>query len=49
MNQYPVRIISLGKSASIELEDGLTILVGYDSFAITDDDETSALRQTFFR
>ena len=39
------RIVSLGRTVSIELEDGFTVMVGYDGFALTDDDEISALRQ----
>ena len=39
------RIVSLGRTVSIELEGGLTVMVGYDGFALTDDDEISALRQ----
>ena len=40
------RIISLGKTVGIELEDGLTIKLAYGQFAVTDDDEISALRQS---
>ena len=39
------RIVSLGRTVSIELEGGLTVMVGYDGFVLTDDDEISALRQ----
>ena len=40
------RIISLGKTVGIELEDGLTIQAAYGEFAVTHEDEISALKQT---
>lgn len=41
------KIISLGgKSAEIELEDGMTIQAVYGEFAVTDDKELSALKHT---
>lgn len=41
------KIISLGgKSAKIELEDGMTIQAVYGEFAVTDDKELSALKHT---
>ena len=40
------KIVSLGKTAGIELEDGMVIHVAYGEFAVTDKDEIHALRQT---
>ena len=40
------KIISLGKSVGIELEDGLIINASYGEFAVTRDHEISALKQT---
>ena len=41
------KIVSLGKTvAGIELEDGLVIRSAYNEFAVTDDSEISALKQT---
>ena len=40
------RIVSLGKTAGIELEDGLVIQVHYGEFAVTDEDRISALKQS---
>ena len=39
-------IISLGKTVGIELEDGLVIQATYGEFAITSEEELSALRQS---
>lgn len=39
------KIISLGKTVGIELEDGLHIKVAYGEFAVTSDSEISALKQ----
>ena len=39
------KIISLGKTVGIELEDGLHIKVAYGEFAVTSDSELSALKQ----
>ena len=40
------KIISLGKTVKIELEDGLTINAAYGEFAVTHEHEVSALKQT---
>ena len=40
------KIISLGKTVGIELEDGLHIKVAYGEFAVTSDSELSALKQS---
>ena len=40
------KIISLGKTVGIELEDGMVIHVAYGEFAVTDKDEIHALKQT---
>ena len=40
------KIISLGRSVKIELEDGLIIDAAYGEFAVTRDHEVSALMQT---
>ena len=40
------KIISLGKTVRIELEDGLTINAAYGEFAVTHEHELSALKQT---
>ena len=40
------KIISLGKTVGIELEDGLHIKVAYGEFAVTSDSELTALKQT---
>ena len=40
------KIVSLGRSAKIELEDGLIIDAAYGEFAVTRDHEVSALMQT---
>ena len=40
------RIVSLGRTVKIELEDGLVINAGYGEFALTHDDEISALKQS---
>ena len=40
------KIVSLGRSVKIELEDGLTIDAAYGEFAVTRDHEISALKQT---
>ncbi|MBR5835423.1 MAG: Smr/MutS family protein [Bacteroidales bacterium] len=39
-------IVSLGRTVGIELEDGLTIQAAYGEFAVTDDSEISALKQS---
>ena len=39
------KIVSLGRTAGIELEDGLTIQAAYGEFALTDDTEISTLMQ----
>ena len=39
-------IVSLGRSVKIELEDGLVIKAAYGEFAVTHDDEISALRKS---
>lgn len=43
------QIVSIGKSVEIELEDGLTIMASYGEFAVTDDQEISALQQSKVR
>lgn len=43
------RIVSLGKTACIELEDGLVIQAAYGEFAVTDDREITALMQSKVR
>ena len=40
------RIVSLGRTVGIELEDGLTIQAAYGEFAVYDDGEISALKQS---
>ena len=40
------RIICLGKTVGIELEDGLVIESSYGEFAVTSDEEISALKQS---
>ena len=40
------KIVSLGRSVKIELEDGLIIDAAYGEFAVTRDHEVSALMQT---
>ena len=40
------KIVSLGKTVKIELEDGLTINAAYGEFAVTHEHEVSALKQT---
>lgn len=40
------KIISLGKTVGIELEDGLCIQASYNEFAVTDKDEVYALSQS---
>ena len=40
------KIISLGSTAGIELEDGLVIQASYGEFAVTDDTEITALMQS---
>ena len=40
------KIISLGKTVGIELEDSLHIQVAYGEFAVTSESEISALKQT---
>ena len=40
------KIVSLGRSVKIELEDGLIIDTAYGEFAVTRDHEISALKQT---
>lgn len=39
-------IVSLGRTVGIELEDGLVIQAAYGEFAVTDDSEISALKQS---
>ncbi len=39
-------IVSLGKTVGIELEDGMTLQLAYGEFAVTDDNEISALKQS---
>ena len=43
------RIVSLGRTACIELEDGLVIQAAYGEFAVTDDREITALMQSKVR
>ena len=40
------KIVSLGKTVGIELEDGMIIHVAYGEFAVTNKDEIHALKQT---
>ena len=40
------KIVSLARTVGIELEDGLKIKAAYGEFALTDDDEMSALKQS---
>ena len=40
------KIVSLGRTVGIELEDGLKIKAAYGEFAVTDDGEISALKQS---
>lgn len=40
------KITSIGRSVGIELEDGLVIKAAYGEFALTDDDEISALKES---
>ena len=40
------KIVSLGKTVKIELEDGLVIKAAYGEFAVTHEDEISALKQS---
>ena len=40
------RIVSLGRTVGIELEDGLMIQAAYGEFAVTCDDEISALKES---
>ena len=40
------KIVSLGKTVSIELEDGFVIQAAYGEFAVTRDTEVSALKQS---
>ena len=40
------RIVSLGRTVKIELEDGLVIKAAYGEFAVTHADEISALKQS---
>ena len=40
------KIVSLGKTVKIELEDGLVIKAAYGEFAVTNEDEISALKQS---
>ena len=40
------RIVSLGRTVKIELEEGLVIKAAYGEFAITHEDEISALKQS---
>ena len=40
------KIVSLGKTVGIELEDGLVIRSAYNEFAVTDESEISALKQS---
>ena len=43
------KIVSLGKTVKIELEDGLIINTAYGEFAVTHEHEVSALKQTDVR
>ena len=45
-SDYRGKIISLGKTVEIELEDGLIIKSAYNEFAVTDESEISALKQS---
>ena len=40
------KIVSIGRTVGIELEDGLKIQAAYGEFAVTDDGEMSALKQS---
>ena len=40
------KIVSLGRTVGIELEDGLKIKAAYGEFAVTHEDEISALKQS---
>ncbi len=40
------RIVSIGRTVGIELEDGLVIKAAYGEFAVTNADEISALKQS---
>lgn len=40
------RIVSLGRTVGIELEDGLTVQAAYGEFAVTDEEELSALKHS---
>ena len=40
------KIVSLGRTVGIELKDGLKIKAAYGEFAVTDDGEISALKQS---
>ena len=40
------KIVSLGKNVTIELEDGFIIKAAYGEFAVTHDEEVSALKQS---
>ena len=40
------KIVSLGKEVNIELEDGFIIKAAYGEFAVTQDAEVSALKQS---
>ena len=40
------KIVSLGKTVGIELEDGMVIRSAYGEFAVTDDRELSALKES---
>ena len=40
------KIVSLGKTVKIELEDGLTINAAYGEFAVTHEHELTVLKQT---
>ena len=40
------RIVSIGRTVGIELEDGLVIKAAYGEFAVTHADEVSALKQS---
>ena len=43
------KIRSIGRSVGIELEDGLVINAAYGEFALTDDDEITALKESRIR
>ena len=40
------RVVSIGRTVVIELEDGLVIKAAYGDFALTDENEISALKQS---